>query len=126
MPPPAPSAAALAAAAPGADPAEGEDDATPTTTGDGKSGPPLKEWGQGSVAHPVTLKLKMDGPIERINGAAGAMGFTISLPDRRSVSSTTDLARKDKRLSSVNVINTSHGAEVTLQFADGVPRTWPR
>ncbi|MFS8067667.1 MAG: hypothetical protein ACMG6S_14985, partial [Byssovorax sp.] len=70
---------------------------------------------------PVTLKLKMDGPIERINGASGAMGFTISLPDRRSVSSTTDLARKDKRLSSVNVINTSHGAEVTLQFKDGVP-----
>jgi hypothetical protein len=63
----------------------------------------------------------MDGPIERINGAAGAMGFTISLPDRRSVSSTTDLARKDKRLSSVNVVNTSHGAEVTLQFKDGVP-----
>ena len=121
VPPPAPSGAALAAAAPGADAAEGEDDATPTTTGDGKSGPPLKEWGQGSVAHPVTLKLKMDGPIERINGAAGAMGFTISLPDRRSVSSTTDLARKDKRLSSVNVINTSHGAEVTLQFKDGVP-----
>jgi hypothetical protein len=122
VPPPAPSAAALAAAAPGADAADGEDDdAAPAAAGDGKSGPPLKEWGQGSVAHPVTLKLKMDGPIARINGAAGAMGFTISLPDRRSVSSTTDLARKDKRLSSVNVINTSHGAEVTLQFKDGVP-----
>lgn len=123
VPPPAPSAsaAALAAAAPGDDASEGDDDATPTTTGDGKSGAPLKEWGQGSVTHPVTLKLKMDGPIERINGAAGAMGFTISLPDRRSVSSTTDLARKDKRLASVNVINTSHGAEVTLQFKDGVP-----
>ncbi len=120
VPAPAPSGAALAAA-PGADAAEGDDEAAPAAAGDGKSGPPLKEWGQGSVAHPVTLKLKMDGPIERINGAAGAMGFTISLPDRRSVSSTTDLARKDKRLSSVNVINTSHGAEVTLQFKDGVP-----
>ena len=121
VPPPAPSAAALAGAAPGDDAADGEDDAAPAAAGDGKSGAPLKEWGQGSVSHPVTLKLKMDGPIERINGAAGAMGFTISLPDRRSVSSTTDLARKDKRLSSVNVINTSHGAEVTLQFKDGVP-----
>lgn len=121
VPPPAPSGAALAAAAPGDGADDGEDDAAPAAVGDGKSGPPLKEWGQGSVAHPVTLKLKMDGPIERINGAAGAMGFTISLPDRRSVSSTTDLARKDKRLSSVNVINTSHGAEVTLQFKDGVP-----
>jgi PilZ domain-containing protein len=124
VPAPPASGAALAAAAPGAnapDAPDGEDDAAPAAAGDGKSGAPLKEWGQGSVSHPVTLKLKMDGPIERINGAAGAMGFTISLPDRRSVSSTTDLARKDKRLSSVNVVNTSHGAEVTLQFKDGVP-----
>ena len=124
-PVPAPSGTAIAAAAaPGAsapDAADGEDDGAPAAAGDGKSGAPLKEWGQGAVSHPITLKLKMDGPIERINGAAGAMGFTISLPDRRSVSSTTDLARKDKRLSSVNVINTSHGAEVTLQFKDGVP-----
>ncbi len=124
-PVPAPSSSALAAAlpaAPGAaDAADGEDDGAPAAAGDGKSGAPLKEWGQGTVTHPVTLKLKMDGPIERINGAAGAMGFTISLPDRRSVSATTDLARKDKRLSSVNVVNTSHGAEVTLQFKDGVP-----
>ncbi|MEP7121710.1 MAG: PilZ domain-containing protein [Byssovorax sp.] len=124
-PVPAPSSSALAAAAPApgaADAPDGEDDgAAPAAAGDGKSGAPLKEWGQGAVAHPITLKLKMDGPIERINGAAGAMGFTISLPDRRSVSSTTDLARKDKRLSSVNVVNTSHGAEVTLQFKDGVP-----
>ena len=124
VPAPAPSGVALAGAAPGADApdaADGEDDAAPAAAGDARSGPPLKEWGQGSVAHPVTLKLKMDGPIERIHGAAGAMGFTISLPDRRSISSTTDLARKDKRLASVNVVNTSHGAEVTLQFKDGVP-----
>ncbi len=120
-PVPAPTALA-AAAAPGPDAPDEEDDAAPSgSAGDGKSGPPLKEWGQGTVSHPVMLKLKMDGPIERINGAAGAMGFTISLPDRRSVSSTTDLARKDKRLASVNVVNTSHGAEVTIQFKDGVP-----
>jgi len=125
VPAPTPSGAALAAAAPAPDGADGEagDDAEAPSgsAGDGKSTAPLKEWGQGTVSHPVTLKLKMDGPIERINGAAGAMGFTISLPDRRSVSSTTDLARKDKRLASVNVVNTSHGAEVTIQFRDGVP-----
>ena len=129
VPAPASSGAALAAAAPGVgtpDAPDGEDDGASAAVavaaaGDGKSGAPLKEWGQGSVSHPVTLKLKMDGPIERITGAAGAMGFTISLPDRRSVSATTDLARKDKRLSSVNVVNTSHGAEVTLRFKDGVP-----
>lgn len=67
------------------------------------------------------LKIKMDGPIERITGASGAMGFTLSIPDRRSLSTSHDFARKDKRLASVNVVNTSHGAEVTVQFKDGVP-----
>ncbi|WP_437562305.1 PilZ domain-containing protein [Sorangium sp. So ce542] len=86
---------------------------------DAQEGP--KEWGQGSVRNPIVLKLKMDGPIEELNGAAGAMGFTVSLPDRRALSSGSGLARKDKRIASVRVVNTAHGAEITLQFKDGVP-----
>jgi hypothetical protein len=123
---PAPSAQAAApggAALPGPDgvPGAGDDDDGPAAGGDGK-GPILKEWGQGSVGpHPVVIKLKLDGPIERISGAAGAQGFTINVPGRRSVSSATDLTRKDKRLASVNVVNTSHGAEVSVQFKDDVP-----
>jgi hypothetical protein len=115
---PAPSALASAApssgpAMPGAD--TGEDEPAPSGGGN------LKEWGQGSVSHPIVLKIKMDGAIDHINGASGAMGFTVSVPGRRSVSSGSDLARKDKRLASVNVVNTSHGAEITVQFKDGVP-----
>jgi hypothetical protein len=111
----APSASALAGAAV-APPSDGDDE--PATGG---GGPVMKEWGQGTVQHPVVLKIKMDGPIEGITGAAGAAGFTLSIPGRRSVSTATDLAHKDKRLASVNVVNTSHGAEVTVQFKDGVP-----
>ncbi|WP_165374022.1 MULTISPECIES: PilZ domain-containing protein [Sorangium] len=81
----------------------------------------LKEWGHGSVRSPIVLKLKMDGPIKELNGAAGAMGFTVSLPDRRALSSGSGLAQKDKRIASVRVVNTPHGAEITLQFKDGVP-----
>src|SRR5262249_48641651 len=87
----------------------------------GDHGGALKEWGEGNVSHPIVLKIKMDGAIERITGAAGAMGFTISVPGRRSVPSASDLTHKDKRLASVNVVNTSHGAEVSIQFKDGVP-----
>ncbi|WP_438019936.1 PilZ domain-containing protein [Sorangium sp. So ce315] len=86
---------------------------------DEQEGP--KEWGRGTVRNPVVLKLKMDGPIKELDGAAGAMGFTVSLPDRRALSSGSGLARKDKRLASVRVVNTPHGAEITLQFKDGVP-----
>ncbi|WP_437784659.1 PilZ domain-containing protein [Sorangium sp. So ce1097] len=86
---------------------------------DEQEGP--KEWGRGTVRNPVVLNLKMDGPIGELDGAAGAMGFTVSLPDRRALSSGSGLARKDKRLASVRVVNTPHGAEITLQFKDGVP-----
>ena len=120
--PAAPTPSAVASAAPAADPGDsaGDDEGAPTAA-DGKSGPGLKEWGQGTVNHPVVLKIKMDGPVEKISGASGAMGFTITIPDRRSLSSVSELTRKDKRLASVNVVNTSHGAEVTVQFKDGVP-----
>ncbi|EYF07507.1 PilZ domain-containing protein [Chondromyces apiculatus] len=87
----------------------------PTATGDGKA------WGQGEVKNPIVLKLKMDGDIERLTGAAGPMGFTVSLPDRRALSSGSGLARKDKRIASIRVVNTPQGAEVSLQFKDGVP-----
>ncbi|MGK4005810.1 PilZ domain-containing protein [Sorangium sp. So ce1036] len=80
-----------------------------------------QEWGRGVVRSPTVLRLKMDGPIEEVTGAAGAMGFTVSLPDRRALSSGSGLARKDKRIASVRVVNTPHGAEVTLKFKDGVP-----
>ncbi|WP_170229102.1 PilZ domain-containing protein [Polyangium fumosum] len=99
-----------------ADDGEGEGDADEAETqGDGK------QYGKGNVRSPIVLKLKMDGPIETVNGAAGAMGFTVSLPGRRALSSATELARKDKRIASINVVNNPAGAEISLQFKDGVP-----
>ncbi|WP_437986226.1 PilZ domain-containing protein [Sorangium sp. So ce117] len=120
-PPAEPSALAGDALAPGAavPGGPGEDDEVEAADDGDQEGP--REWGQGSVRNPIVLKLKMDGPIEELNGAAGAMGFTVSLPDRRALSSGSGLARKDKRIASVRVVNTAHGAEVTLQFKDGVP-----
>ncbi|WP_437680989.1 PilZ domain-containing protein [Sorangium sp. So ce131] len=111
-----PLAEAAGAAMPGGPGADEDDEAS-----GGDEQEDAREWGQGVVRNPVVLKLKMDGPIEELNGAAGAMGFTVSLPDRRALSSGSGLARKDKRIASVRVVNTAHGAEVTLQFKDGVP-----
>ncbi|WP_159396970.1 PilZ domain-containing protein [Sorangium cellulosum] len=112
-----PLAEAAGAAMPGGPGADDDDD---EASGDDEQ-EDAREWGQGVVRNPIVLKLKMDGPIEELNGAAGAMGFTVSLPDRRALSSGSGLARKDKRIASVRVVNTAHGAEVTLQFKDGVP-----
>jgi len=117
VPVPAPSALASAApsAAPNAQPPGDEPSA------DDNDKPLLKEWGQGTPSHAVTFKIKMDGAIEGVHGSSGANGFTVDVPNHRYVGSATDYAKKDKRLSAVNVVNTSHGCEITVQFRGDVP-----
>jgi hypothetical protein len=111
-----PDPVAAAAPPPGEDEPGAPDDATPGNAAG------VKEWGHGAMkGKPVVLKLKLDGPVDGLNGASGAMGFTISLPGRRALSSASELARKDKRIASINVVNSAHGADVSVQFKDGVP-----
>lgn len=115
---PAPTAAAgdpNAAAPEAPEAASNDDDSDDDAKGDGK------QFGHGSVRSPITLKIKTDGDIETVNGAAGAMGFTISLPGRRVKSSASELMRKDKRIASLNIVNNPTGAEISVQFKDGVP-----
>lgn len=72
-------------------------------------------------AHPTVIKIKMDGPVEGIQGAAQPTGFTVVIPNRKSVEPTATLADKDGRISSVNVMNEPTGAELSVSFKDGVP-----
>lgn len=93
-----------------------DDDSDDDAKGDGK------QFGRGSVRSPIVLKVKTDGDIETVNGAAGAMGFTISLPGRRVTSkAASEFMRKDKRIASLNIVNNPSGAEISVQFKDGVP-----
>ncbi len=80
-----------------------------------------KEWGVGEVEDPTVLRLSMDGKIEGITGNETATGFTVVVPGRKSVSSAAGLARKDKRLESVSVVNYPDRAEVTVHFKKEVP-----
>ncbi|MEZ4293925.1 MAG: hypothetical protein R3B70_03030 [Polyangiaceae bacterium] len=80
-----------------------------------------REWGEGNVKSPVTLRVKVDGEIEGFNGAKGAMGFTIVLPGRRILSSSSELQKKDKRIATFQIVNKPNAAELTVQFKDGVP-----
>ncbi|HZO13788.1 MAG TPA: hypothetical protein VFB62_11040, partial [Polyangiaceae bacterium] len=47
--------------------------------------------------------------------------FTVTVPGRHSVSSAAGLARKDKRIESVNVVNYPDRAEVSVRFKGEVP-----
>jgi len=80
-----------------------------------------REWGEGNPRSPKTITVKLDGDVEGFNGAKGAMGFTIVLPGRRILSSSSELQKKDKRIATFQIANKPNGAELTLQFKDGVP-----
>lgn len=100
------------------DQGDGEGNATEGSVGNGGM---RKAWEVGEVKDPVSLKLTMDGDVSGFTGTEGATGFTLVIPGRKSVSSASGLARKDKRIDSLNVVNYPDRAEVTLRFKGDVP-----
>jgi hypothetical protein len=78
-------------------------------------------FGNGAVSHGNVLHLKMDGPIEKIEGATTPTGFTVVIPDRRSLEAAAPLAARDSRIAAIRVTNDGTGAELSLSFRDGVP-----
>jgi PilZ domain len=78
-------------------------------------------FGNGPVGHANVLRLKMDGAIEKIEGATTPTGFTVVIPDHRSLEPAGPLASRDGRIASVRVTNESSGAEFSMNFKDGVP-----
>lgn len=105
VPPPADPLAAAAAAAP------------PTT----KPGRPTPFVNGNVGAHPNVIKIKMDGAVEGIQGAAQPTGFTVVVPNRKSLEPTTSLVERDSRIAAINVSNEASGAELSVTFKDGVP-----
>ena len=78
-------------------------------------------FGSGAVTHGNILRIKMDGVIEKIEGASLPTGFTVVVPNRRSLEAAAPLASRDSRIGSIRVANEAHGAELTVVFKDGVP-----
>jgi len=78
-------------------------------------------FGNGNVQHGNVLKLKMDGPIEKINGGAQPTGFSVSIPGRRSLEPAGPLASRDSRIASIKVTNEGSGSSLDVAFKDGVP-----
>ena len=75
----------------------------------------------GAVSRGNVLRLKMDGPIEKIQGAPQPTGFTVVIPKRKSEEAAAPLAARDGRIAGINVANNPTGAELTISFKDGVP-----
>jgi hypothetical protein len=78
-------------------------------------------FGNGPVHHGNLLRLKMDGPIESIEGAQQPTGFTVKIPGRKSLEAAAPLAARDSRIAWIKVNNAPAGAELSVAFKDGVP-----
>jgi hypothetical protein len=78
-------------------------------------------FGNGPVHHGNVLHLKMDAPIDAIEGAQQPTGFTVKLPGRKSLEAAGPLAARDARIAAIKVSNESAGAELSVVFKDGVP-----
>jgi hypothetical protein len=80
-----------------------------------------KEWGERSVKNGNKLKLKLDGEADGFRASQGEQGFTLVVPGRKFVGSASELARKDKRLSMLNVVNKPDATEITVEFKGDAP-----
>jgi hypothetical protein len=96
----------------------------PAATDDSRSHrKPVKvtPFGNGAVGHANVLHLKMDGVIEKIEGATTPTGFSVVIPDRRSLEAAAPLAARDSRIAAIRITNEASGAELAVSFKDGVP-----
>ncbi len=78
-------------------------------------------FGNGPVHHGNVLHLKLDGPIESIEGAQQPTGFEVKIPGRKAAEAAAPLAARDSRIAAIKVSNGNAGAELTVAFKDGVP-----
>lgn len=79
-------------------------------------------FGNPDVRRGNVLRLRLDGPVERILGASEPTGFTVVVPGRKSLEVAAPLAEKDERIASIRVTNVASGAELSVVFKDGVPK----
>lgn len=96
--------------------------APPPAAADHKKPGKVTPFGNLGLTHGNVLRLKMDGPIDKINGAPAATGFLVSIPGHKSLEPAGPLAARDARIASIKVSNDASGAELEVAFKDGVPQ----
>ena len=124
-------AAAAAAATPPSDSASSDDDSGDSDSSDGASATPKmgdsksakgpKSFTHGKVHNPVMFNIHMANAIKSVRGMSTPMGFTVHVGGTQTKDSTSGLAQRDSRIASMKIANKSSGADLTVQFKDGVP-----
>jgi hypothetical protein len=105
------------------------DDESFPEEGDGKSGKSksgkkpedVAPWGRGKVTNPVIHRLRLDAAGDALQGSLQPTGFTVVVPNRKVMEQGATIAKRDPRIARVRTVNTPNGAQITVQFKDGVP-----
>jgi hypothetical protein len=119
--PPVDQGSAFSAPAPAGAIANADDETDTPGKGTHKSRGKVTPFGNGPVHHGNVLHLKLDGPIDTIEGAQQPTGFAVKIPGRKSLEAAGPLAARDSRIAAIKVSNDPAGAELTVAFKDGVP-----
>ncbi len=78
-------------------------------------------WGRGKMHTPTIYRLRLDQPGDEIRGANEPTGFTVLIPGRKVMEKGAALAKRDPRIARVRTTNTPGGAQVRIEFKDGMP-----
>jgi len=78
-------------------------------------------WGRGKVNNPVIHRLRLDSAGDALQGSLQPTGFTVVVPNRKVMEQGAAIAKRDPRIARVRTVNTPNGAQITVQFKDGVP-----
>jgi hypothetical protein len=105
------------------------DDESFPEEGDAKSGKSkagskpedVAPWGRGKVTNPVIHRLRLDSAGDALQGSLQPTGFTVVVPNRKVMEQGAAIAKRDPRIARVRTVNTPNGAQITVQFKDGVP-----
>lgn len=98
-----------------------EDDAKSGKSKASKKPEDVAPWGRGKVNNPVIHRLRLDSAGDALQGSLQPTGFTVVVPNRKVMEQGAAIAKRDPRIARVRTVNTPNGAQITVQFKDGVP-----
>jgi hypothetical protein len=81
----------------------------------------VKPWGHGRLNLPRIHRVKLNRPGADLRGASQSTGFSVLIPHRRVTEAVAQIAKRDKRITSVKADNSDAGARITFSFRGKAP-----
>ena len=107
--------------APGTDTASEEPNDTDKSDGSASKPEDVAPWGKGKMRDPVIYRVKLDGPGTAIQGRTFSKGFSVIIPNRKTLESPKGYVKQDARFELVSAANAEFGVKILWRFKDEIP-----